>query len=191
MYGRRPITAEEHVLIMKTLSEDHIGFRKSPTVILILSIIASTGLRLGDTLQLKMKNITSVGGMFRLKVREEKTDKVRDVPLPAGVYMAISEYCIANHRNRNERIFQISERAVSKKIKKVVEFLELGDDVTSHSWRKFFAMTVYSETGSLVDTSAALLHTSLSTTQRYLAVNSERLQEVLLNNCQIVNTEEE
>ena len=191
MYGSRPIIAEEHVLIMKTLSEDHIGFRKSPTVILILSIIASTGLRLGDTLQLKMKNITSVGGMFRLKVREEKTDKVRDVPLPAGVYMAISEYCIANHRNRNERIFQISERAVSKKIKKVVEFLELGDDVTSHSWRKFFAMTVYSETGSLVDTSAALLHTSLSTTQRYLAVNSERLQEVLLNNCQIVNTEEE
>ena len=53
MYGSRPITAEEHVLIMKTLSEDHIGFRKSPTVILILSIIASTGLRLGDTLQLK------------------------------------------------------------------------------------------------------------------------------------------
>jgi integrase len=191
MYGSRPITAEEHVLIMKTLSEDHIGFRKSPTVILILSIIASTGLRLGDTLQLKMKNITSVGGMFRLKVREEKTDKVRDVPLPAAVYMTISEYCMANHRSRNERIFQISERAVSKKIKKVVEFLELGDDVTSHSWRKFFAMTVYSETGSLVDTSAALLHTSLSTTQRYLAVNSERLQEVLLNNCQIVNTEEE
>jgi len=191
MYGSRPITAEEHVLIMKTLSEDHIGFRKSPTVILILSIIASTGLRLGDTLQLKMKNITSVGGMFRLKVREEKTDKVRDVPLPAGVYMAISEYCMANHRSRNERIFQISERAVSKKIKKVVEFLELGDDVTSHSWRKFFAMTVYSETGSLVDTSAALLHSSLATTQRYLAVNSERLQEVVLNNCQIVNTEEE
>ena len=63
MYGSRPITAEEHVLIMKTLSEDHIGFRKSPTVILILSIIASTGLRLGDTLQLKMKNITSVGGI--------------------------------------------------------------------------------------------------------------------------------
>ena len=191
MYGSRPITAEEHVLIMKTLSEDHIGFRKSPTVILILSIIASTGLRLGDTLQLKMKNITSVGGMFRLKVREEKTDEVRDVPLPEGVYMAISEYCMANHRSRNERIFQISERAVSKKIKKVVEFLELGDDVTSHSWRKFFAMTVYSETGSLVDTSAALLHSSLATTQRYLAVNSERLQEVLLNNCQIVNTEEE
>ena len=191
MYGSRPITAEEHVLIMKTLSEDHIGFRKSPTVILILSIMASTGLRLGDTLQLKMKNITSVGGMFRLRVREEKTDKVRDVPLPAGLYMAITEYCMANHRNRNERIFQISERAVSKKIKKVVEFLELGDDVTSHSWRKFFAMTVYSETGSLVDTSAALLHSSLATTQRYLAVNSERLQEVLLNNCQIVNTEEE
>jgi integrase len=176
---------------MKTLSEDHIGFRKSPTVILILSIIASTGLRLGDTLQLKMKNITSVGGMFRLKVREEKTDKVRDVPLPAGVYMAISEYCMANHRSRNERIFQISERAVSKKIKKVVEFLELGDDVTSHSWRKFFAMTVYSETGSLVDTSSALLHASLQTTARYLSVNSARLEEVLLNNCQIVNTEEE
>ena len=186
MYGSRPITAEEHVLIMKTLSEDHIGFRKSPTVILILSIMASTGLRLGDTLQLKMKNITSVGGMFRLRVREEKTDKVRDVPLPAGVYMAITEYCMANHRNRNERIFQISERAVSKKIKKVVEFLELGDDVTSHSWRKFFA-----ETGSLVDTSSALLHASLQTTARYLSVNSARLEEVLLNNCQIVNTEEE
>ena len=191
MYGSRPITAEEHVLVMKTLSEDHIGFRKSPTVILILSIMASTGLRLGDTLQLKMKNITSVAGIFRLRVREEKTDKVRDVPMPAGLYMAITEYCMANHRNRNERIFQISERAVSKKIKKVVEFLELGDDVTSHSWRKFFAMTVYSQTGSLVDTSSALLHASLQTTARYLSVNSARLEEVLLNNCQIVNTEEE
>ena len=54
----RPITKEEHIMIMKTMNENHEGFfKRNPQIIHILTVECSTGLRLGDILRMKLSDI--------------------------------------------------------------------------------------------------------------------------------------
>lgn len=54
----RPITKDEHIMIMKTMNENHEGFfKRNPQIIHILTVECSTGLRLGDILRMKLSDI--------------------------------------------------------------------------------------------------------------------------------------
>ena len=85
-------------------------------------------------------------------------------------------------------IFDITVRAVNKYIRKVcIDYLEM-DAISSHSWRKLFAHTVYEQSGnSIVEVKNALLHASVQTSMSYISCQSEKLEGILENNCNIVN----
>ena len=71
-------------------------------------------------------------------------------------------------------------------IKKVVDFLEIKN-VSSHSWRKLYSLNIYEKSGNdTVAVQQALMHSSLAVTQRYLNRSSEKLETILLSNCNIV-----
>ena len=189
MSTSRPITSDEHVEIMKTMSETHIGIRPNPEIVHILTIECSTGLRLSDILSMKLSDFYLTDSGYRLKIRQQKTGKERNVPIPLALHHYISEYAIAKGRRRDEKIFKLTPRAVTKYIKKVADYLGL-ENVSSHSWRKLYALSVYEKTGNdIVAVQQALLHSSLAVTQRYLNRRSEKLEQVLQTHCNIVDVD--
>ena len=188
MSTSRPITNEEHRLIMQTMAEtSHSGFRANLAVIHILTIECSTGLRLSDILSMKLSDLYLSENGYRLKIREQKTKKERNVPIPLELQNYITDYAISIGCKRDEQIFKLTPRAVTKYIKKVTDFLGL-ENVSSHSWRKLYALTVYEKTGNdIVSVQQALLHSSVAVTQRYLNRRSEKLERVLQSHCNIVH----
>ena len=189
----RPITKEEHIMIMKTMIEYLEGFfRRNPQIIHILTVECSTGLRLGDILRMKLSDIYRTDKGYRLKIIEKKTGKERNVPIPSELYSYLADYAMEHGRSRTMPIFDITVRAVNKYIRKVcVDYLEM-EAISSHSWRKLFAHTVYEQSGnSIVEVKNAMLHASVQTSISYLNRRSEKLEGILENNCNIVNLEED
>ena len=113
---------------------------------------------------------------YRIKVKEQKTGKWRDTIFYADLYFKLSEYCIEHGRKKDEPIFNLTSRAVSKYLKKVTEYLDL-DGVGTHSFRKLYATEIF-KNSDLLTVSMALMHSNINTTVRYLAKNP-RLDSVL------------
>ena len=168
----RPITMDEYKLIIQTIYEGGCGFRPNPTIALLCQMQSSCGLRINDCLRVRLKDIyKSEDGQnhYRIKIKEQKTGKWRDTIFYADLYFKLSEYCIEHGRKKDEPIFNLTSRAVSKYLKKVTEYLDL-DGVGTHSFRKLFATELFRRT-DLLTTSMALLHSNINTTVRYLAKN--------------------
>lgn len=186
-----PITETQHAEIMKAMNENTLFYKRNPQVIAILITESSTGLRLGDVLSLTLSQFRASDKGYRLKVREKKTGKERDVPIPAELYAYLTEYAMSRGRKRDQTIFTLTPRAVTKYIKKVTDYLGL-ENVSSHSWRKMYCLQIYEKSGNdLVAVQQAMLHSSIAVTQRYLNRRSEKLESILQNHCNIVNLEEE
>ena len=191
MSGSIPITVEEHIEFMKAMNQNTTFYKRNPQVIAILTTECSIGCRLGDILRMKLSDIYISDKGYRLKIKEEKTGKERNVPIPDSLYAYLTEYAMTNGRKRDDTIFSITPRAVSKYIKKVADYLGY-ENISSHSWRKLYALTVYEHTGKeVVAVQQALLHSSIATTQWYINRRSEKLEQLLSTHCNIVNLEEE
>ena len=191
MSGSVPITKEQHIEFMKAMNQNTTFYKRNPQVIAILTTECSIGCRLGDILKMKLSDIYISDKGYRLKIKEEKTGKERNVPIPDSLYAYLTEYAMTAGRKRDDTIFSITPRAVSKYIKKVANYLGY-ENISSHSWRKLYALTIYEKTNfSLVEVQQALLHSSIATTQIYLNRRSEKLEKILSEHCSIVNSEED
>ncbi len=142
---------------------------------------ASLGLRLGDVLRLKLSSFVRDGGRWRLDIREQKTDKVREFTVPVEVYSFIQDYAMARGISREARLFAVSERQVERHLNKV--FVKMGLPLRqygSHSFRKLFATRVYVENDYNVELVRVLLqHSSIQITQRYIGVGSKQIEAAL------------
>lgn len=191
MSGSIPITVEQHKEFMKAMNQNTTFYKRNPQVIAILTTECSIGCRLGDILKMKLSDIYISDKGYRLKIKEEKTGKERNVPIPDSLYAYLTEYAMTAGRKRDDTIFSITPRAVSKYIKKVANYLGY-ENISSHSWRKLYALTIYEKTNfNLVEVQQALLHSSIATTQLYLNRRSEKLEKILSEHCSIVNSEED
>ena len=191
MSGSVPITIEQHKEFMKAMNQNTTFYKRNPQIIAILTTECSIGCRLGDILRIKLSDIYISDKGYRLKIEEKKTGKERNVPIPDSLYAYLTEYAMTAGRKRDDTIFSITPRAVSKYIKKVANYLGY-ENISSHSWRKLYALTIYEKTNfSLVEVQQALLHSSIATTQIYLNRRSEKLEKILSEHCSIVNLEED
>ena len=191
MSGSVPITIEQHKEFMKAMNQNTAFYKRNPQIIAILTTEATIGCRLGDILRIKLSDIYISDKGYRLKIKEKKTGKERNVPIPDSLYAYLTEYAMTAGRKRDDAIFSITPRAVSKYIKKVANYLGY-ENISSHSWRKLYALTIYEKTNfNLVEVQQALLHSSIATTQLYLNRRSEKLEKILSEHCSIVNSEED
>lgn len=166
----RPITMDEFKTIIQTISDGGYNFRPNPTIALLAQMQASCGLRINDCLRVRLKDIyKSEDNHYRIKIKEQKTGKYRDTIFYADLYFKLSEYCIEHGRKKDEPIFNLTSRAVSKYLKKVTEYLDL-DGVGTHSFRKLYATEIF-KNSDLLTVSMALMHSNINTTVRYLAKN--------------------
>lgn len=180
----RVLSNEEYELLIKTITE---GFKDSDDriikpnkkVAMALIIEANLGVRIGDAVNLKLRDFITVNGKYRLNIIETKTRKERTFSIPGEVYIFIQSYAIEMGIARDQRLVELTERQVQRHLKQAADHLGL-EDVSTHSFRKFYATSMFYENDQNFELVRFLLqHSSLAITQRYLGVDSKVVEKAL------------
>ena len=147
--------------------------RPNRQIALALQLQASLGLRIGDVLSLQVNNFKN----GKLEQREDKTGKLQYREINRNVFDYVKDYAIENKLSQTGKLFDIGVRAVQKQLKIITDYLGL-DNISTHSFRKMFATTVYEGNGHNLELVKELLnHTSIATTQRYIRVSQQAIDK--------------
>lgn len=185
------LTTEQYKKIIKTImsgfvDKDQNIVKPNRRIATALTLEANLGLRIGDILKLRLSDIIRDGDRYRLDIIEEKSGKKREFTVPLEIYAYIQNYALENNIRTTAKLFEISERAVNKHLQKVCKYLNL-DGIGSHSFRKFFATTIYNNNRHNINLVRVLLqHSSIVTTQRYIGLQPEEIEEALQNHIHLI-----
>jgi integrase/recombinase XerC len=152
----------------------------------IMLLLYGCGLRIGETLDLNVSDIgpdLSKDGTLRVI---GKGNKQRVVPVLPIVAEAISAYRAAcpHGLSDDDPLFvgsrggRLNPGVVQRQVRKIRAMLGLGDTATPHALRHSFATHLLANGGDLRTIQELLGHASLSTTQRYTAVDEAKLRAV-------------
>ena len=90
-------------------------------------------------------------------------------------------YALENNINPSAKLFDIGERAVNKHLHLVCDYLGY-EGIGSHSFRKYFATSIYVDNNYDINLVRVLLqHSSTVTTQRYIGIQNKNLEDALQN----------
>jgi len=155
--------------------------KPSEEIAIMLTITGNCGLRIGDCTKLKLRSFIKEGQEYKYNIIEEKTGKKRTNIIPNAIYQIIKEYAKRKNKSETEYIFNHTIRSIQYKLKNIANYL--GDDykdISTHSFRKHAGMTLYRASGNDIELTRKFLnHSSVSTTQRYLGVNDDEINELL------------
>lgn len=180
------LTSDQYKEIIETMNQGFTGMRPNPRVATALVIEANLGLRIGDILQLRLADFIKDGSRYRLDIREEKTGKARTFTVPFPIYQYIENYCLKKQIGRNERIFPISERTAQAILKMTCDYLGY-ENISTHSFRKFYATEIYTKNGYDIALVQHLLqHSSPAVTQRYIGIEPQKVESAILGHMQLL-----
>ena len=144
------------------------------------------GLRISDILSLRLSDIVRDGDRYRLEITEQKTKKKRVFTVPLVIQQYIENYCLRNGIGKNEKIFDLTERAISKQLALVCDYLGF-EGIGTHSFRKWYATEIYKNNGYDITLVQRLLqHSSASITQRYIGIEPQRIEEAIEGHAQLL-----
>ena len=178
-----PISEEGVANIKRLLANRHRD-------LLLFTLGINNGLRIGDLLRLKVKDLKDLKAGQTLKVREAKTGKVNQLMLNTTSYKLFKEYLKALAPNDNDYLFRSNKGAnapisvpyASTLIKGWCREVGLQGNYGSHSLRKTFGCIQRKRYGvSWELLSSRFNHASLATTKRYLGITDEEVNGILLN----------
>lgn len=180
----RILTKEEFEKIVEVISY---GFevegrkvKPNPRMAALCIVQANTGLRIGDLLRLRLRDIVREGGRYHLQIIESKTHKERNFTIAPEVYTYIQSYALEQGIGVEGRLFDLSSRAVNKHLVLVGRYLNL-ERLGSHSFRKYYAMSIYNANGYNIELVRELLqHSNVSITQHYIGVSPQLVERALL-----------
>ena len=142
-------------------------------------LMVSLGRRVGDTISMKWSDLFLQNGKYRERLttlKEEKTGKIVGVKLNDLAKYYIEEYC--NLVNINpmehylEKIFFNTDAAFRKALKLASKASELTYPISTHSFRKFYANTIYKlhpqDVDNLMIVQTMMGHSDLETTKIYI-----------------------
>lgn len=180
------LTVEQYEQIISTMRSGGAGFQSNDRIASCLVLEANLGMRIEDILQLRLCDIVRDGSRYRLDIKEKKRKKKRTFTVPLQIYQFILVYCMENNIDNEAIIFPITERAVQKHLKKVVDYLGYGDSIGTHSFRKFFATEVYKNNNyDIVLVQKLLQHSSVAITQRYIGMETS-VENVLQSHIMLI-----
>ena len=163
-FRERILSAEEKERLMPELA-DHL----KPIVICALN----TGMRKGEILSLKWKNI--VDGQIVLEAKNTKTKKLRRIPINDDLQTVFD---ILRSRNGSEFVFTYR----GKRLKDILNGFSKAckrakiDDLTFHDLRHVFATRLATKRVRVETIQRILGHASITTTMRY--INYQPLDEM-------------
>jgi integrase/recombinase XerC len=151
----------------------------------VMGLLYGSGLRISEALGLKRREVP-LPGEGDVLVVTGKGNKTRMVPVLQNVLQLVQDYvAICPHSLGPDRpIFvgarggPLSPRIIQLTMERLRGALGLPDSATPHALRHSFATHLLSRGGDLRAIQELLGHASLSTTQIYTGIDSERLLEV-------------
>ena len=151
----------------------------------VLALLYGSGLRISEALSLKVKDIPAPGRGDTLIVTG-KGNKTRMVPVLVPVLQLVADYfAICPYERAPEQPAfvgtkggPLSPRIIQLVMERLREALNLPETATPHALRHSFATHLLARGGDLRTIQELLGHASLSTTQVYTAVDTERLMQV-------------
>jgi integrase len=155
----------------------------------------NTGLRISDLLNLKVENVIAEEKYIliadRIVVREQKTGKTNDFAVNVSAKAALKEYLQRARLPVDSFLFpsrQGDGKAISRSqayniLRKATKKAGLKIQVGTHTMRKTFSYHKYKK-GIEIETLAKLLnHSSPAITMRYIGIEQEMLDRVVLEDC--------
>ena len=168
------------------MKEGFCGCRPNERIATALVLEGNLGLRISDIIKLRPCDIVRDGDRYRLEIVEQKTGKRRVFTVPLLIWQYIENYCLRNGIKRTELIFPITERAVQKQLKIVCDYLGY-EGISTHSFRKWYATEIYNANGFDIALGQRLLqHSSASTTQRYIGIEPQKIEQAIQNHAQLI-----
>jgi integrase/recombinase XerC len=151
----------------------------------VMALLYGSGLRISEALGLKRRDVP-LPGEGDVLIVTGKGNKTRMVPVLQNVLTLIQDYAaVCPHQLTAARpIFvgarggPLSPRIIQLTMERLRGALGLPDSATPHALRHSFATHLLSRGGDLRAIQELLGHASLSTTQIYTGIDSERLLEV-------------
>jgi integrase/recombinase XerC len=151
----------------------------------VMALLYGSGLRISEALGLKRREVPQPGAGDVLVVTG-KGNKTRMVPVLQNVLALVQDYvAVCPHPLPPEgpifvgaRGGPLNARIIQLTMERLRGALGLPDSATPHALRHSFATHLLSRGGDLRAIQELLGHASLSTTQIYTGIDSERLLEV-------------
>lgn len=185
------LTEEQYKTIIDTIrsgficSDGHI-VKPNNRIATALSLEANLGIRISDILQLRLTAIIHDGNRYRLDIIEIKTKKKREFTVPIEIYSYIQNYVLENKINPTAKLFDMSERTVQNHLQMVCEYLGY-ENISTHSFRKYFATSIYVNNNYNIELVRVLLqHSSVATTQRYIGIQRKEIEVALQNHIKLL-----
>jgi len=150
--------------------------------IAVLSLLYGCGLRISEALALRRRD-APLGSWLRI---EGKGGKTRDIPVIDTVRFAVDAWLVASPFDPgpdgplfvSSRGGALNARAIQRLMEKLRHHLGLDKSATPHALRHAFATHLLAGGGDLRAIQSLLGHASLSTTQRYTAIDSGHIEDV-------------
>lgn len=160
-----------------------IGFRD----LAIMELFYGTGIRLSELANLKLNDVDFVNGLVRVS---GKGGKERLVPLGEIAIHALKQYLKVRSEFLQKTVIKdvsaiflnkhgksLSKRGIQRRVEKYLRQVSVSG-TTPHVLRHSFATHLLDEGADLIAVKELLGHSSLSTTQIYTHVSTERLKEI-------------
>ncbi|MEZ5648523.1 MAG: tyrosine-type recombinase/integrase [Alphaproteobacteria bacterium] len=182
----KPLTAFDAFKVIEEVGHGHEAAWIKLRNIAVLTLLYGCGLRISEALQLNRKDVVRSDSLMI----HGKGGKDRLVPVLPAVTKAIEAYlAICPYGERpdkpgggplfyGERGKRLAAGIVQREMRSLRITLGLPETATPHALRHSFATHLLSAGGDLRTIQELLGHASLSTTQRYTAVDAEALIKV-------------
>lgn len=148
----------------------------------VLALLYGCGLRVGEVVSLNRRDMP-IDQVMRVTGKGNKTRLVPVLPLVQDhmeAYVKLCPFALPTDGPLflGARGGRLTARAVQRMVEKLRQMLGLPDTVTPHALRHSFATHLLAGGGDLRTIQDLLGHESLSTTQRYTAVDTAKLNDV-------------
>ena len=149
---------------------------------LIIEILYSTGIRVSELVNIKVKDIDFYNNQILILDKGNKEryvifgNTLKDMLKEYISIKSDSEYLITNKYNK-----KMSTRSIEEIVKKIVKIDGIKNKVTPHTIRHTFATHMLNEGADLRVVQELLGHENLKTTEVYTHVSNERLRSVYLS----------
>lgn len=184
------VTEEQFNEIIDTMRKGSAFFRPNDRIATMLTLEGNLGLRIGDLLHMRFNDIVKDGKRYRFRpsMVEEKTNKQRVFTIPDEVRNYIKDYCDRNDIPYDAKMFNLhdrksknQERNIQRYIQVVCDYLgyENSKDIGTHSFRKYYATSIYEKTHDIILVQRLLQHSSPKTTMAYIGITDDRLESAI------------
>ena len=139
----------------------------------LIETLKKTGMRRSELANLKVEDTNL--DKNRLYVRGGKGDKDRVIPIHIDLSERLSR--LVEGKAGDDSVFGLLPRSIGNKFREWSK--NAGVDLHTHSFRHYFATTLVEKGANIKVVQELLGHSSLATTQVYLSVKADHLEEAI------------